>query len=436
MRFAGARVAVILVLALVAGSSTVLAETPDSAWIRELQAGRAALAADDRAAASAHLRAVDSLVGGHGGAKAALALLATRDGRRDDALAWLRALASTGLARPALVDTAFHRWSGDADFHAVAARFDSNAVPIVHSSVVRSLGDSTLLAEDLAWDPAARRFLVSSIHRRKIVSVDTAGVVRDFVAPGAAGAWGFYGLAVDSPQGLLWASSAAGPECDVYAPADSGRTALLAIRLSDAKLVRLVELPRTTARQVLGDIAVGADGTVYASESLGGAVYRLRARGESLEVLVRPGTFRSPQEPVLSKDARRLYVPDYSRGVAAVDLATGSVRWLPKPYTLASGGIDGLTRSGDRLIAVQNGQSPHRVLEMSLDSHGDAITAWRVLEQGSPRLGEPNHGVIVGQNYWFIGDSGWDRAGDDGRFDETAPGRPPVLLRMRLDGPR
>jgi sugar lactone lactonase YvrE len=430
------RAAAILALTILAGSPPARAETRDSAWMRELQAGRAALAADDRAAASAHLRAVDSLVGGHAGAKAALALIATRDGRRDDALHWLHALAATGLARPALVDTAFRRWGGDTEFRAVAARFDSNAVPIVRSSVICSLGDSTLLAEDLAWDAAARRFLVSSIHRRKIVSVDTTGVVRDFVAPGTAGAWGFYGLAVDAPRGLLWASSAAGPESDVNAPADSGRTALIAFRLANAKLARRVELRRTADRQVLGDITVGPDGTVYASESLGGAVYRLQAHADTLETLVRPGSFRSPQEPVLSRDGKTLYVPDYSRGVAAVNLATKSVRWPAKPYTLASGGIDGLTRGGDRLIAVQNGQSPHRVLELSLDSRGDAITEWRVLEQGSPRLGEPNHGVVVGRNFWFIGDSGWDRVSDDGRFDESASGRAPVLLRLPLEALR
>jgi hypothetical protein len=56
--------------------------------------------------------------------------------------------------------------------------------------------------------------------------------------------------------------------------------------------------------------------------------------------------------------------------------------------------------------------------------------SWRVLEQASARLGEPNHGVMVGRDFVLIGDSGWDRVGPDGRL-VTPPGtRPPVLLRL------
>jgi hypothetical protein len=49
--------------------------------------------------------------------------------------------------------------------------------------------DASLLAEDVAWDARGERFLVSSIHRRKIVAVDRSGRVTDFTAAGADGAW-------------------------------------------------------------------------------------------------------------------------------------------------------------------------------------------------------------------------------------------------------
>jgi len=175
---------------------------------------------------------------------------------------------------------------------------------------------------------------------------------------------------------------------------------------------------------------------VYACESYGGAVYRLRRAAAALETLVPAGTFRSPQMPALAADGRRLYVADYSRGIAVVDLATRATGWLPKPYSLAAGGIDGLYRDDDRLIAIQNGTAPHRVLELQLDARGAAITSWRVLEQASERLGEPNHGVLVGRDFYLIGDSGWDRVGDDGTLQTTAEARPPVLLRLGLERKR
>lgn len=419
-------------IALLAGTCSTPVRA-DIVWMRDLLAARAALASGDRASAARRFTAADSVLAGHAGAKAALAGLAALDGRHDDALRWLQAYAATGLAKPAFVDTAFRLWGAEPAFRAIAARLDSNAAPIVRSQVIHSLGDSSLLAEDLVWDARSRRFLVSSIHRGKIVAVDARGVVRDFVASGQPGAWGYYGLAIDPPRGLLWASSAAGAECDGFQAADSGRTALFAFRLADGALVRRVELPRMPTRQVLGDLAVGPDGTVCAGESVGGMVYRLRPGSDSLEPIVPPGTLRSPQQPAFAADGRRIYVPDYSRGVALVDPATKAVRWLPKPYSLASVGFDGLCRRGNKLIAVQNGLAPHRVLELTLDPRGDAITGWRVLEQASPRMGEPNHGIVVGDHYWFIGDSGWERVGDDDRLLTPPTARSPVLLRMPIE---
>ena len=405
---------------------------PDSTWSQHLQAGRAALARDDRAGARHHLLAVDSLVGGHTGAKSALATLAARDGRRDEALHWLTELAATGITRAIGADAAFAPWRDDPAFGAVAARLDSNAMPIANAVVAHSLGDVALLAEDVVWDAGEKRFLVSSIHRRKIVALDETGRATDFIRPGAGGAWGIYALALDSKRGRLWATTAAGPECEGWTAADSGRTVLLAYDLRTARPERRVELPRSAERQVLGDLAVASDGTVYVCESLGGAVYRLQPGSNRLETMVPPGAFRSPQMPVLAADGKRLYVVDYSRGVAVVDLASGATDWLPKPYTLSSGGIDGLYRDGDRLLAIQNGTTPHRVLELSLDHAGTRIKSWRVLEQASERLGEPNHGVIVGRDFFLIGDSGWDRVGDDGLLHTTPEARPAVLLRLNL----
>ena len=359
---------------------------------------------------------------------------AGREGRRDEALRWLRALAETGIARDVANDTTFARWRDDPEFRAIAARLDSNGMPLANATRSHSLGDASLLAEDVAWDARGERFLVSSIHRRKIVAVDRSGRVTDYTAAGADSAWGMYGLALDAARGLLWATTVAGPESDVYSPADSGRTALLAYDLRSARLRQRFELPRTRERQVLGDLTVGPDGAVYLSESLGGALHRLAPGARALEPLVPAGTFRSPQGLALAADGKRLYVADYSRGIGAVDLATGSVTWLAKPYTLSPSGCDGLYRDGDRLIAIQNGTTPRRVLELRLDGRGSSITGWRVLEQASPDMGEPNHGVVVGRDFHFIGNSGWERVGEDGRLETGAEARPPVLLRLRLGG--
>jgi sugar lactone lactonase YvrE len=427
--------AALFLLGISPAAASLLAPGPasaDSTWTQHLQAGRVALARDDRAAAWHHLLAVDSLVGGHTGVKSALATLAAREGRRDESLRWLRALAETGITRSIGNDSTFARWREDPDFRAVAAKLDSNAKPITNAARTHSLGDASLLAEDIVWDAQGGRFLVSSIHRRKIIAIDGSGRVTDFTTAGADGAWGVYGLALDARRGRLWATTVAGAESDSFAPADSGRTSLLAYDVRSARLQQRIELPRTSERQVLGDLTLASDGMVYVSESLGGALYRLPPGATALEQLVPPGTFRSPQGMALAADGKRLYVADYSRGIGVVELARRSTTWLAKPYSLSPAGCDGLYRDGDRLIVVQNGTTPRRVLELRLDEAGTAITRWRVLEQASADLGEPNHGVVVGRDFHFIGNSGWERVGEAGRLETRAESSPAVLLRLRL----
>jgi hypothetical protein len=128
-----------------------------------------------------------------------------------------------------------------------------------------------------------------------------------------------------------------------------------------------------------------------------------------------------------------LYVADYSRGIGFVDLRTLATGYLPKPYDLASGGFDGLVRHGNTLIAIQNGTSPHRIMAIELSPDGRAITGWRVLEQASPRMGEPTHGLVVGKDYVWLADSGWDRVGDNGTLATPADATAPVLMQLPLN---
>lgn len=419
----------VVLCALLAAWSASSWSAPQPGWYERLSAAREALARDDLDAALPELLAVDSMVGGHPGAMFALAQIAARRGARATALQHLNDLAATGLTRRLRGDTTFASLEGDPQFYAVAARLDSNAAPISTADVAAKLGDASLLPEDLAWDGRRRRFLVSSIHRRKILALNAEGAIIDFVKAGQ-GSWGFYGLAIDAARGRLWATTAASPTSEGFDAADSGRTALVAFDLATGQPLTRVELQRDGAKHVLGDLTLGRDGTVYVTESMGGAVYRLRAGRTTLDTLARPGTFHSPQTPVLASDGRRLLIPEYARGIAALEIVSGRVTWLAKPRTLASGGIDGLYRDGKKLIAIQNGTSPHRVLELTLDASETRIVSWRVLEQASEWLGEPNHGTFVGKNFYFIGNSGWDRVSDAEILETPADARPPVLLRL------
>ncbi len=417
----------VIVIALLAMAAPAWA----SDWYEHLKTARAALARHDLVAAKPELEAADSIIGGYAGAMFALAQIAAQQNDPAAALRWLREYATTGMTRRVTSDSAFSALRGDTAFASIAARIESNGKAISTATVAVRLSDPSLLTEDVAWD-ARGRFLVSSIHRRKIVAVRRDGTVSDFALAGPD-AWGIYALAIDRVRGRLWATTAAGPTCDGYVAADSGRTAVLAFELRSGRRLDRVELPRDGARHVLGDMTLGEDGTVYVTESLAGGVYRLRPGARSLDTLTGSGTFHSPQSPVVARDGRRLLIPDYARGLASLAIEGGAVHWLAKPRSLASVGIDGLHRVGDRLIAIQNGTTPHRLVELRLNATETRIESWRVLEQASEWLGEPNHGVLVGRDFYFIGNSGWDRVGDD-EVLQTPPGAQPAVL-LKLERP-
>lgn len=159
----------------------------------------------------------------------------------------------------------------------------------------------------------------------------------------------------------------------------------------------------------VSDITIGRDATIYASDPIGGGVYRKPAGAATMETLVDRGTFRSPQGLALSEDGGRLYVSDYRYGVAIVDLVTREVTRLASDVPVVLDGVDGLWMHEQELIAVQNGTSPMRISAFRLSDDGLRISSVRVLEQAHPEWTEPLGGSIRGEALIYVGTGQWDR---------------------------
>lgn len=120
---------------------------------------------------------------------------------------------------------------------------------------------------------------------------------------------------------------------------------------------------------------------------------------------------------------------------------------MEKPRSLAASGIDGLysipggalevdvygaVRIPGGVLAIQNGTRPIRILSLSIDSARRRILGWTVLDQDSPDLGEPNHGVVSGGSFFFLGNSGWDRVNGREELETPVGAAPPVILRLQI----
>ena len=84
------------------------------------------------------------------------------------------------------------------------------------------------------------------------------------------------------------------------------------------------------------------------------------------------------------------------------------------------------------MLAVQNGTTPPRLIRMSLDDSLARVIQWETIEANWPGLGAPTHGVIVGDQFYFIVNSGWDRMNDDGSVKQGAAFEAPQIRQMRI----
>jgi hypothetical protein len=306
-----------------------------------------------------------------------------------------------------------------------------HAVPAVGYREALSLGDADLVSEDIVADAGDGAFLVSSVRKRKIIRVARDGSLSDFMTAAQLSSWGVYALALDPAKGILWATASAGPESPPVLDAERGRSVLLKINVRTRQVLARLEVAGAGPHG-FGDMTLGPRGEPYVSDGLGGGVYTVDTTPLAhLRAVVAPGSIRSPQTPAYISGSSRLLVPDYSRGIAVINLAVGgAVTWLPHPAELALFGIDGLYLEGRTLVAIQNGTRPERVLVMTLDPTCTRIADWRVAVARPATLGDPTHGVIVGKDFYFLANSGWDRIADDGQLTSGADAKPPAIWKL------
>jgi len=411
-------------------STAVRPAAGDSTWRDHVAA--ASRAAGDPMRYRHHLERVHAELPGQPQVIWALARTEVMLKNPDSALAWLHRYANLGLARDPASDSVLAPLAARPEYGEIAAKLAQNRVPVDQGETAFTLHEAELVPEDVTYDPARRRFLVSSVRKGKVIAIERDGRRRDFAWADHPG-WAILAVVADSARRRLWATTSAVPQADGYSPADSGRTALLAFDLAGGDLVRRLEPPAGGSPHSLGDIALGPDGTLVISDSRSGELWRLRPDGKVLELLVPRDVLVSPQGLAFPPGGKRVLVADYARGIAQVDLATGAVSWLPQPRDLAGSGIDGLVLAGRDLIAMQNGIRPPRVLRLRLDRDLAAVESWSVIEAGTDALSEPTHGVAVDGWVYYIANAGWDRLEEDGRVRTGAALEKGIIRRVLVE---
>lgn len=310
---------------------------------------------------------------------------------------------------------------GAEELAALRARFEANRLPIGASRLVDAVPADHHLVEGIARDPRTGRLFAASVVGRELLVHDSGGWRPVAGIEGGS----LSGMAVDPVRRRLWVASGA---LDQTPSPESAFRGLIGVNLDTLAVIQRLPVGGIGSP---GDVAIAADGTLYASDPVGGALFRAHPGETGLSILVPRGRLRSPQGLVPSRDGRRLYVADYAYGIAVVDLATGAVTRLVPRVPAMLDGIDGLLADGDDLIAIQNGVNPRRIVRLRL-AGGCERAALDILERATPEWGEPTLGTISDGQLLYVADAQWERYGPAGALVGEAPVRPTAIRALPL----
>jgi sugar lactone lactonase YvrE len=365
----------------------------------------------------------------HGGTTYALASAYTMAGDTGAALAMLRRFAALGYNADVAADSDFVVLRGTAAFDGIRRALSRNAAPLARGTPAFTLPERDLLTEGIAYDPAGRSFFVGSVHRRKILRVDRHGRFTEFVPPGSGGLWAPLGMRVDPIRRVLWVAAAALPQMADFDPADGLRSGLFRFDLSGGALTGRFLLPADGASHTLGDITVTRGGDVFATDSRGPVIYRVRAGADSLERFLESPLLLSAQGLALDAAERTLYVADYARGILRVDLASREVRLMEVDEDVLALGIDGLA-VGRSLVGIRTASPRIVVVRLRLDARGDRIVSVEVSSAPVPTT-RSRRSASWSATSFLRGEQPVRRFREDG-IDAPEELRAPLVLRLRL----
>ncbi len=283
--------------------------------------------------------------------------------------------------------------------------------------------DTTFFPEGIDIDARTRTLYLTSVRQRQ-VAVLGDGQLRPLLAADAqVGA--VLGVRVDTARSVLWLATAKLPFARAIPGGDSLHAELLRVRMADGVIERRWRLG--DGKGVPGELTLAASGDLFVSDAVAARIYRLRSGADTLETTVHP-LLRSPQGIVVRDDGAVAWVADWSHGVLRWDLATGEMQRVREPDGQTLIGIDGMRGYKGRLIGIQNGIAPSRVVDIVLDRDGRRAINIFTIDRERPYAGDITVGTIVGDSFVFVSSSQWPWFDDDGKRTD-AHALPGVVIR-------
>ena len=162
----------------------------------------------------------------------------------------------------------------------------------------------------------------------------------------------------------------------------------------------------------LNDLVLRDQREIFTTDTEGHHVYRFDRASHTFAsmTLWRPVFY--PNGITLSADCNLLFIADML-GVIRVDLRTNESADVDPGVHNTLSGIDGLYWHNGGLLGVQYGTGEYRVMHWKLSPDGRKVTASETLEYRTDLISDPTTGAILGDNFYFIANTGIYNLEDD-----------------------
>jgi sugar lactone lactonase YvrE len=300
------------------------------------------------------------------------------------------------------------------------------------------LARAGVIPENIVYDAPRDRFLGGDLERDGMIELRRDGSVRPF-AETARIDGRVLGLKIDARRKLLWGvafTRLPAPAGDTtQAPA---RSILFALELPGGRLAQRIPSPTDGVSHLFNDLVIGRDGTVYFTDSEGGAVWALAPDASKLRLLHRgpPERFAYPNGIAFLPDERGLLVA-YWQGLLTIDLPSARVSNVRAPNDSSVSRIDGLYAVCSGFLGIQNMADPSGIIAFRVE-RGSA-TAVRDLERGRADFRGPTTGAIVGDTLFYVANAQigpFDPRKEGGALAPVLVLKMPVGCRDRTQRPR
>lgn len=259
----------------------------------------------------------------------------------------------------------------------------------------------------IAWDSSRDSFLVGTQSEGSLIKVSSDGDTDVLLkADDENGLWSIAGLAIDVDRNRLWISSSATPGFSGYTAEDKNRGALFELDLKTLEFLGRYYLPADALSHELGNLALTDSGDVYVMDRATPIIYRKTSNGESLEAFFASPELFSLRDIAVTSDNSRLFVADAYKGILAIDPAAQKAALVSGPETMNLSGIRGMEYDAGRLLLIQGGFTPQRVVRLELEGDGVNIKAVVPMETSLAEFDHPAIGTVKGDSLYYIANSG------------------------------